>query len=303
MCDAAQRIGLAWVAGLLLGARLSGAELAASGDPARPEGAQPTRAPLELAAQLFEERNWAAAAREAQRLLSQDPANPQARLIRAVAQVRLDQDPRAALPELEALAACGGSPSVRAPAAYEAGRLCVAAGDWRRGWDWLRQAFLDAPDGALFLKSGCALSLLIARHPELEAGNAALRMQVFTCERLWAGEVRAACSGSGSRPPAGGGVFALPGRAIVGLYRSCIAPAIGSRCSLAPSCSRYFLEASRKHGLLAFPIIADRLIREPGVVAEARKTVVVGHVTKIADPLEDHDAWLPGSRSGGAKEP
>lgn len=104
-------------------------------------------------------------------------------------------------------------------------------------------------------------------------------------------------------PPRRGGLFALPGEAIVAFYRSYVSPAIGARCSLTPSCSQLFLEASRKHGLLAFPIIADRLVREPGVVAEARHKVIVGREIRIADPLEDHDGWLSDSKSKGRKGP
>jgi hypothetical protein len=75
---------------------------------------------------------------------------------------------------------------------------------------------------------------------------------------------------------------------IVGVYRRWIGSAIGARCSLVPSCSEYFRQAGRRHGWLAFPMIADRLVREPGVVAAAE--VRVGG--RVADPLEDHDAWL-----------
>ncbi len=76
--------------------------------------------------------------------------------------------------------------------------------------------------------------------------------------------------------------------AMVGIYRRGIGPAIGARCSLTPSCSEYFRQAGRRHGWLAFPMLADRLVREPGVVAAAEVRVA----DRIADPLEDHDAWL-----------
>ncbi|MFH0920537.1 MAG: membrane protein insertion efficiency factor YidD [Fibrobacterota bacterium] len=83
-----------------------------------------------------------------------------------------------------------------------------------------------------------------------------------------------------------------PGEWIVFSYRGLIRPAIGSRCSLTPGCSEYFLQASRKHGLLAIPMAADRLIREPSVVLNHEHEVIVGHDIRIADPLSDHDQWI-----------
>lgn len=79
---------------------------------------------------------------------------------------------------------------------------------------------------------------------------------------------------------------------IVRSYRRWISVAIGSRCSLTPSCSEYFRQAARRHGWLAFPMIADRFVREPSVVAASN----VRAGTPIPDPLEDHDAWLPRRR-------
>ena len=78
----------------------------------------------------------------------------------------------------------------------------------------------------------------------------------------------------------------------VSFYRHVIRPAIGSRCSLSPSCSGYFLQASRRHGWLALPMIADRLVREPSVVAQHEREVQMHGETRIADPLSDHDGWL-----------
>ena len=83
-----------------------------------------------------------------------------------------------------------------------------------------------------------------------------------------------------------------PGRWLVSLYRSQIRPAIGARCSIRPNCSEYFLLASRKHGLLGFPMMADRLVREPGIVAEAEQAVETPDGVRYADPLSDHDGWL-----------
>lgn len=244
-----------------------------------------------LAAELMAEGNWDGAQCESQRALLHDPTNPMARLIGLVASMRLGHDERPeTLQGLEDLANLASSASVRTMAAYESGRILIASGDWNRAYEWLKQVFLNASAPTLFLKSGCTLSLLIQKHPELEAGNISLKMQLFTCEGLWNARLRQKCALS--RPPQSMEIFAMPGKAIVAFYKSCVSPAIGTRCSLEPSCSRYFLEASHKHGLLAFPILADRLVREPSTVAAGHRTVLIEKRRRIADPLNAHDFWM-----------
>jgi len=86
---------------------------------------------------------------------------------------------------------------------------------------------------------------------------------------------------------------AYPAQAFISLYRTQISPAIGARCSLEPSCSEYFVQAVKKHGLLGVPLIADRFVREPDVLKAKAKTVVMtdGRV-RFADPVSDHDFWM-----------
>lgn len=243
-----------------------------------------------LAAELMEEGNWEGAQRESQRALLQAPNNPVARLIGLVASVRLAHDLPATLQGLEDLANHASSSSVRTMAAYEAGRILIASGDWSRAYEWLKQVFLNTSTSTLFLKSGCTLSLLVQKRPELGPSNLSLKMQLFSCETLWDARLRQKCALS--PPPQRMEIFAMPGKAIVAFYKSYISPAIGARCSIEPSCSRYFLEASHTHGLMAFPILADRLVREPSVVAAARQTVFIEKRRRIADPLNAHDFWM-----------
>jgi len=82
---------------------------------------------------------------------------------------------------------------------------------------------------------------------------------------------------------------ALPVRAMVGFYRAFIGPALGHRCILDPSCSNYALQAARERGWLGLPMTADRLIREPSVIA-ARERIVTNAQggVRIADPVSDH---------------
>ena len=92
-------------------------------------------------------------------------------------------------------------------------------------------------------------------------------------------------------PAAGSGSFFA--RAVVGFYRFAIGPAIGARCALEPSCSRYFVLASRKHGWLGVPMTADRFVREPVVSAPDRPWVrTAAGAWRHPDPVEDHDWWF-----------
>ncbi|MBM4153561.1 MAG: membrane protein insertion efficiency factor YidD [Lentisphaerae bacterium] len=87
-------------------------------------------------------------------------------------------------------------------------------------------------------------------------------------------------------------VRSLPGRLLVGLYRSVVRPAIGARCALDPSCSEYFLIVSRRHGLLGFPMIVDRFVREPSVLRAHPVPAPPGGNVRVPDPVCDHDFWM-----------
>ena len=85
---------------------------------------------------------------------------------------------------------------------------------------------------------------------------------------------------------------ALPGSWIVAAYRKHIRPAIGSRCSLTPSCSEYFRQASKQHGLLGIPLIGDRLVREPSVVTKGKDPVCSSDKIRYRDSLQEHTIWF-----------
>lgn len=100
-------------------------------------------------------------------------------------------------------------------------------------------------------------------------------------------------SAPAANPPGGFSAGSALARAVVSFYRFAVSPAIGARCALEPSCSQYFLIASRKHGFLGIPMIADRFIREP-VASGADRPVVrnAAGALKHPDPVEDHDWWF-----------
>lgn len=91
------------------------------------------------------------------------------------------------------------------------------------------------------------------------------------------------------RPHSAGSLLA---RGVVLFYRRFVGPAIGARCALEPSCSRYFLEASRRHGLLGLPMVADRFVREPVESASDRLVRRPDGSWRHSDPVSDHDWWF-----------
>ncbi|MBT3293943.1 MAG: membrane protein insertion efficiency factor YidD [Verrucomicrobia bacterium] len=81
----------------------------------------------------------------------------------------------------------------------------------------------------------------------------------------------------------------LPVRGLVAFYRTTVAPALGSRCLLTPSCSAYSLQAARERGWVSIPMTADRLIREPTVThARAVPVTMPSGEILFADPITDH---------------
>ena len=105
---------------------------------------------------------------------------------------------------------------------------------------------------------------------------------------------------SPAAPASRGGVGGWLARRVVWFYRTFVGTAIGDRCVLQPSCSRYFLEASRRHGLLGIPMITDRFVREPAASAPDRPWVrMPSGEWRHPDPVEDHDFWF--SKTGDSQ--
>ena len=93
-------------------------------------------------------------------------------------------------------------------------------------------------------------------------------------------------------PSHDGGIGGWFARRVVGFYRLFVGPALGARCALEPSCSQYFLEASRRHGVFGLPMIADRFVREPVASASDRWVRNAKGELKHPDPVSDHDGWF-----------
>ncbi len=92
-------------------------------------------------------------------------------------------------------------------------------------------------------------------------------------------------------------VGALPVKVMVGFYRLMVAPALGSRCVMEPSCSHFSMQAARECGWLGVPMTGDRLITEASMVVARHQplTNAMGQV-RFADPVSDHIGWRPVQR-------
>jgi putative component of membrane protein insertase Oxa1/YidC/SpoIIIJ protein YidD len=254
---------------------------------------------LDLAAELFDEGQWAAARAESERVLMASPAAVEAdraRLLAAVATLRLppgDHEPARGV--LDALWISGTTAmEIRCRAAYELAlaRLDV---DARQACEALVFAYLNTREVGLFWQSGCALYFHLLDHRAMRRKNIQVWRTLQTCSSVWPADLVQAHRGrEQARHPSWG---SLPIRGLVALYRAQIAPAIGSRCELHPSCSAYALEAGRAHGLPGVAMMADRFIREPAVSGARQNPVVLpGGRIKYADPLSDHDFWMKEQR-------
>lgn len=249
-----------------------------------------TAASLELARDLGAEGDWAGCWRECRRVLQVEPGDAAAAQLGALARFRMDPrdaQRRQALAQNLAGGLVGG---VGPWAAYALAADAARRGEANEAFDWGVVAFAQADSHDFFLRSGCLLDALARRYPERMASHDALRLQLQTCRSLWSRELQAEAK---RMIRSGDGPWAQPGRWIVIFYRGQISPALGARCSLTPSCSEYFLQACRQAGMLGFPIAADRLIREPSVIAVGAHPVGVGRNVRYADPLSDHLGGRP----------
>ena len=242
----------------------------------------------ELALDLFAEGDWLGCRRECGRTLSQAPENESARLLAAVCGFRLTNGVDRAVDVLGGLAASATSANVRAMAAYELGRCSWSRGDSGNAFRLFRQAFLETSSEDLFLRAGCSLDLLVRDFPTLGKNDRQLFQSLDTSRVLWTPDIIRECLPQQKQ----GGALSKPGQWIVAFYREMVRPAIGGRCSLEPSCSEYFKQASEKHGLLGLPIQADRFNREPSDVQAAEKPISVNGGVRYADPLSEHDEWM-----------
>lgn len=254
-------------------------------------GMGPVFAAADLARDLFEDGDWRGSRVEARRVLAMQPEHEEAQLLVLLSALRQGDHSRARLEALRQLAETTDDPEIRAQAAYELGRAWRAAGDSEQAFHHLRSVFRESPSREWFLLSGWSLHQLLIEHPRLMEPDDPLRAQLLTSRPLWTPAVRHAAEfPSESREK----WVARAGRGVITLYQSHIAPGIGQRCSMHPSCSRYSHEALRRHGWMGLPMTADRLIREPDHVSQRLRPVIIDGRELYYDPVNDHDWWRRG---------
>ncbi len=244
---------------------------------------------LDLALDRFARGEWSACRREALRAALTAPTQTLARVLADSAGLRLQSTNAAALTrDLELAVEETTAPAdTRALAAYEAGCARRKARNFQAAFGDFRNSLFLAADTELFARSGAALLALRREQPGVGSADSALTTLLDSL----ASALPPALLREDAAPQ--GAWMHRPVDWVVAFYRAQIGPAIGSRCSLQPSCSAYCLEAGREHGSLwALPLTADRLVREPGVVSAARQPVTVGGQVRYADALSDHDSIL-----------
>lgn len=229
---------------------------------------------------LFAEHDYAAARREALRELASEPENSALQFVAHASACRLNRRIPESVAGLEKLAGADSASPWAERSALELGRLYYLRSEPELAVEWYTRAFAAAQDDTVFRQAADALNRIFRVDESLASAHPELFHQVRTVDVSGAPDRR--------RKQRRGRFTAR----IVRFYRRNIGPAIGQRCVLHPSCSEYFMQAGRAHGVLGLPLIADRLVREPGVASRAEHPVQVGGHVRYADPVKDHTFWL-----------
>ncbi len=280
-----------------------------------------TSFPLPL--QLFKEADWQTCRIECARVIISAPT-PQLHLMHAICGLRLGLDSK---PELEklcnqsrkavlqdgflqnqmtegqkdkrtenqppALSTKNPEPSpqnlVPSTAHYELGRAYWIEGDNNKALQHLKKAFFATASIEIHQMSGCTLYQFLEENPALASEAVGLKTILATYRKEWDRELFHECSKPKKQK---NNIATAPARGLISFYQKQIGPAIGDRCSLHPSCSRYAMQALKTHGMVGAGAMGDRFIREPDVVSAKENPVKINGHIKYSDPLSDHDWWM-----------
>ncbi len=241
-----------------------------------------------LAVQLFNEGNWRQSRKECERILLIKP-HPTLQLLHAVCGLRLGCISESQT-ELQKLCNTRTTPPLtKAMAHYELGRQYWLDAKNKLAFLHLEKSFTSNASVDIFNRSGCTLYQLLNEDKKLSAQHKELRPLLSTCSRAWNQQIFDDCR---KPKPSKKGIATAPARWLIRFYQTQISPAIGSRCSLQPSCSHYAVEALKKHGLIGIGAMTDRFIREPDVVKYRNNPIDVDGKIKYRDPLTNHDWWM-----------
>ncbi len=241
---------------------------------------------VQLAEELFDEANWPAAQLEARRVASQNALDEKAAVIEAAAILRQTPADVAAFALITSLASNAALGEVRAWAMSECGFTLWARQDLGQAMELLTWAHQHSTNPVVRGRTSFGACILLSRTTVSPEIRTYWREHLVNSLPTWTQEIRRT---SAIRPGRSGRtIWSWPGEMLTAFYRGQIAPAIGSRCTLEPSCSEYFRQACRKHGWLGFPMIGDRFIREPSVVRDAEKPVRLRGSIRFADSVDAH---------------
>lgn len=242
---------------------------------------------LQLAADFFEEGRWEHCLRECRRgLISGQDHAAEFRLFEALSLARIEPGSNRTLARLKSLQYQSNDLHTASLASYELGRQYWLSEAPESAFSAFEFTFYSTTNQTLWLQASCSLYQLTKEYSELKEGQQTLLDQITTSRQLWTAELLKACAKPEWQRPKKPSL-------LIRFYRSQISPAIGSRCSLEPSCSEYFYQASCTHGkLLAVPMISDRFIREPKESNEQNDPVEVNGKMRYRDPIANHDFWM-----------
>jgi len=75
-------------------------------------------------------------------------------------------------------------------------------------------------------------------------------------------------------------------------YRKYISGVDGNRCQMEPSCSKYCMEAIKKHGaFLGWIMCCDRLVRCGRDEKKVSAPIWINGERRIYDPIGQNDSW------------
>lgn len=244
---------------------------------------------LDLPSELFDEHDWISCRREALRESSVEPRSERGAFLAAAAKLRLSHDATSQA-TLKRLAEEAADLNLRARAAYELGYWFEKQKQLKDAAKWFEKALLLQGGAEIGARAMRALNRILQVDDSVLPTDSPVRLQIATLSPTWTAERKEMDESTPRKTPRTAG-FELW---IVRFYRSQIRPAIGARCSLEPSCSEYFARAAHQHGILAFPIMADRSIREPSVVQAWEHPVEVHGRERCEDRVEWHTYWFTG---------
>lgn len=243
----------------------------------------------ELVESFYSNKDYLSSYKESKRILILNSANEKIQYIYAVSQLHIDKitDKSEAINILQDIMKLKDTNNdLACLSSYKLGLFYIANNNFDKAFHFLSFVFFNAKNKDLFLHSSCSLFFLNTKNSTYKKNNPTLFEQISSTKYLWTDSLLKDCKINIKKNKNSENF-------IVYFYRRNIRPAIGDRCVIEPSCSEYFRQSYIKHGIISFPMIADRFFREPGIAADNKKMITTENgLIKFKDLLTDHDFWM-----------